>query len=330
MTLKENIQILSSELRKRVIRKFPRRSVYTNYVNEYWGADLVDMSNIKNKNQNITFLLNVVDLYSRFAWSIPLKSKSGKEVCDAFRSIGVWPKHLWVDEGKEFYNSFVKAWCAEHKIDMYSTHSGIKSAFAESFNKTMKEGFHRYFAEHLTTKFSNFLPVFMKNYNEVRIHSSTKETPYNIYHGIKPTQEVAKGDPVEKTKFKVGDYVRLSKIKRTFEPGYTNRWTYEVFKITFIDKRYKPVMYNLVDLHDEPIDGAFYEQELLITKIPQFKLIKSVVKRKKENRIDKVLVNYEGYDSSFDEWITKKEYDSFMKEKDALRKELADSINENE
>lgn len=324
MSFKLNIQILSNELRKRVLKTFPRRKIYTDFVNEYWGADLVDMSNVKSKNQNITFLLNVVDLYSRYAWSIPMKSKTGKEVAEAFKSIGVWPRHLWVDEGKEFYNKDVKEWCAQHDVEMYSTHSGLKSVFVESFNKTMKEAFYRYFQENLTAKFSEFLPVFISAYNN-RIHSSTKETPYNIYNDIKPSQEVEEEVPVTKCKFKVGDYVRLSKVKRTFEPGYTNRWTYEVFKISFIDKRYQPVMYNVVDLRDEPISGAFYEPELSLTKIPFFKLIKSIVKRKKEKGVNMVLVNYEGYGSEFDQWIKKTDYDSFIQNKESLRKTLTEN-----
>ena len=298
MTLKEDLLQLAKELRTRALKSFPRRKIHTAYVNQYWGADLVDMSNVKSKNQNITFLLNVVDLYSRFAWSIPLKSKTGKEVCDAFKSIGAWPEHLWVDEGKEFYNSHVKAWCTEHKIELYSTHSGLKSVFVESFNKTMKEAFYRHFTENQNTKFSTFLPVFMDTYNN-RIHSATEETPYNVYHKIKPSLEFDDRVSVNKCKFKVGDYVRLSKLKRTFEKGYTDRWTYEVFKITFIDKRYQPVMYNVVDLLGEPLDGACYQQELLATKIPFFKVIEKVVQRKKVGNKEMVLVKYKGYDDKF-------------------------------
>ncbi len=76
------------------------------------GADLVDMSNLKNK---INFLLNVIDIYSRYAWSIPLKNKSKESLLKEFESIiddtGRHSDKLWVDEGSEFYNNLFKEYC---------------------------------------------------------------------------------------------------------------------------------------------------------------------------------------------------------------------------
>ena len=112
---------------------------------ELWAADLVDMSNIKNKNQRVTFLLNIVEVYSRYAYSIPLMNKTGEAVLEAFQSIKRTSRYLWVDEGKEFYNKNVISWCKKHSILMYSTHSGLKSVFAESFNKTEKNAFYKQF-----------------------------------------------------------------------------------------------------------------------------------------------------------------------------------------
>ena len=59
----------------------------------------------------------------------------------------------------------------------------------------------------------------------------------------------------------VGDKVRITKKKKTFEKGYTPRWTEEVFTISAVQNT-SPVTYKIVDLNGEEIQGTFYEAEL--------------------------------------------------------------------
>jgi hypothetical protein len=312
---------LSSELNKPVKKNFERRSVRALAPDELWSADLVDMSRIKNKNKNkkITFLLNIVDVYSRYAYSFPLKHKTGAEVLKAFESIKRTPKYLWVDEGSEFYNSDVKAWCKKHGVVMYSTHSGLKSVFVERFNRTMKEAFNKRFYARLTTNYHNFLPAFIKEYNDT-VHSSTKETPDNLYNRQMDSKETTKEKKPDELKYDIGDYVRISKVKRTFEKGYTERYSHEAYKIRNIDDRTTPILYELEDLKGESIDGKFYAQELLKTKIPFVKLIDKIVKQKTENKKKYYLVSYVGWDKKFDEFISEADYKKWLK----FKKELDD------
>lgn len=319
MINEEEITQLAKELHKRALVKFPRRSVRAFLPDELWAADLVDMSNIKNKNKKITFLLNIVDVYSRFAYSIPLKNKTGEAVLEAFESIpgGRTPRYLWVDDGKEFYNKYVIAWCKTHHILMYSTHSGLKSVFAESFNKTEKNAFYHEFNKKLTKNYYTFLPEFLETYNNT-VHSATKETPDKIYnHGAATHESLLTNLNAEKPKFKVGEYVRLSKVKKTFEKGYTIKWTNEAFKIVAIDDNQSPIMYELEDLMGEKVDGKIYSQELQKTKVPFVKIIDKVVKRKLgANKM--VLVSYEGWPEKFNTWITDSEYKKWVKFKNEL------------
>ena len=90
------------------------------------------------------------------------------------------------------------------------------------------------FNKKLTKNYYDFLPVFMKDYNNT-IDSSTKETPYKLYYGEGLSSETKRINQPDKVRFKIGDYVRLSKVKRTFEKGYTEKWTHEAFKIIDID-----------------------------------------------------------------------------------------------
>ena len=88
-------------------------------------------------------MLNVIDIFSKYTWSIPLKDKTGNSVLDGFKHIVKEseriPKHIWVDEGKEFYNKLMNEWLKENNIIRYSTHGEHKSVVVERFNRTLKK-----------------------------------------------------------------------------------------------------------------------------------------------------------------------------------------------
>ena len=100
-------------------------------------------------------------------------------------------------------------------------------------------------------------------------------------------------------KFKVGDKVRITVKKKSFEKGFTPKWTEEVFvvdKVIFT----KPVTYKLKDLMEEEVDGSFYEQELQKTEQTNFR-IEDVIDR--NEKTGEVLVKWSGYPEKFNEWI---------------------------
>ena len=70
-----NNEILAEELYKPVIRNFKRRKVYSSFKDNIWGVDLADMSLISKFNKGIKYLLCAIDLFSRYAWFVPLKNK---------------------------------------------------------------------------------------------------------------------------------------------------------------------------------------------------------------------------------------------------------------
>ena len=102
-------------------------------------------------------------------------------------------------------------------------------------------------------------------------------------------------------KFKVGDYVRISKYRNIFAKGYTPNWSEEVFVIKKV-KNTVSWTYVINDLKGEEIIGPFYEKELQKTNQKEFRIEK--VFRKK---VDKLYVKWKGYDSSFNSWIDKKD-----------------------
>ena len=68
-------QQLADELHKPIIRKFKKRKVYSSFKDSIWGVDLADIQLISKHNKGIRYLLCVIDLFSKYAWAVPLKDK---------------------------------------------------------------------------------------------------------------------------------------------------------------------------------------------------------------------------------------------------------------
>ena len=84
--IKQDLQ-LAEELHKPIIKKFKKRKVYSGFKDNIWGADLVDMQLISKFNKGFRFLLGVIDIFSKYAWVIPLKDKKGVSIVNAFQKI---------------------------------------------------------------------------------------------------------------------------------------------------------------------------------------------------------------------------------------------------
>ena len=137
----ENIQ-LADELHKPIIRKFKKRKVYSSFKDNIWGADLADMQLLSKFNKGFRFLLCVIDIFSKYAWVIPLKDKKGVSIVNAFQKIlddsKRRPNKTWVDKGSEFYNNSFKKGLQGIDIVMYATNNEGKSVVAEIFIRTLK------------------------------------------------------------------------------------------------------------------------------------------------------------------------------------------------
>ena len=74
-------------MQKPIIRNFKKRTVYSEFRDDIWGADLADMQLISKFNKGFRFLLCVIDIFSKYAWVVPLKDKKGVSILDAFQKI---------------------------------------------------------------------------------------------------------------------------------------------------------------------------------------------------------------------------------------------------
>ena len=100
---------LANGLHKPITRKFNKRKVYSSYRNNIWGANLADMQLLSRHNKGIKYLLFAIDVFSKYAFIVPLKNKKGVSIVNAFQKILVKserkPNKIWVDQGSEFYNN---------------------------------------------------------------------------------------------------------------------------------------------------------------------------------------------------------------------------------
>jgi len=169
----------------------------------------------------------VLDIFSKYGWIVPLKTKTGLEVSIALQIIfnENKPKMLWVDKGKEYYNKNVLDLSAKNDVKIYSTENEEKSSVCERWNRTIKTKMYKQFAIRNSTVYIDILPKILSSYINSK-HRSIGMTPRQarepktygkVYFNLYGDLESDNGKPV----FKIGDKVRISKYKRkTFDKGY--------------------------------------------------------------------------------------------------------------
>ena len=197
-------------------------------------------------------------MYSKYAFVILLENKKGISVTtNEFNKIikqsNRKPNKIWVDQGGEFYNVF-KKWLSDNDIIMYSTYNEGKSVVAERFIRTLKSKLYKHMTAIGKNVYYDVLDDVVNKYNNTK-HSTIKMKQIDVGNN----KRVYIDEHNEKrSRFKVGDRVRISKFKNIFAKGYTPNWSKEIFTFDKI-KDTVPYTYNIKDLNDEEIIGSFYD-----------------------------------------------------------------------
>ena len=228
-------------------------------------------------------------------------TKTGHEVANAFSRIlkERRPSKMWVDKGREFYNKDV-----QKLVELYSTENEENLVWLKDLIELLRKKLFKYFSANNTRKYVDVLDLLVDQYNNT-IHSAIKMTPKEasrkenenkVWRNFYPEFGFKTLTP----KVSIGDNVRITKKKKTFDKGYTEMWTEAVFKISRIQLTI-PVAYKITDYNGEEIQGSFYEQELEKTSQGTFR-IEKVLKR----QWVKSLVKWMGYPKSFNYWLDTK------------------------
>lgn len=297
---------LVEELHAPARRNFPRRRVIVCGYDDLWQADLVEMRPYTRFNRGYHYILTVIDVLSKHAWAVPLKTKSGNEMTNAIEKIirddERCPKNLQTDRGKEFYNANVQKLLKKHNINHYSTYSVMKASVVERFNRTLKNDMWKQFTLNGNYRWIDLLPRLVSEYN-ARKHRTIGMRPVDVTPAIAEkllNTVYSRVKIAAPARFKVGNSVRVSKFKTIFEKGYTPNWGTEVFKIVKVQQT-NPVTYRLEDSCGKSIDGGFYEYELLRVANPDVYLVEKVLRK----RGNEVYVKWLGFDNSHNSWIHK-------------------------
>ena len=277
-------------------------------IDHQWQADLVDMGRLSKDNQCVKYLLTCIDVFSKYAWIVQLRNKTGQSLVDAFQSIlnsGRKPKRLQTDKGSEFTNRKFQTFLKREKIHFFTTHNvETKASIVERFNRTIKTKMWRYFTKHNTSTYLPVLEHFVDAYNK-SYHRSIKRAPISVsVDNEEDTWMTLYGvqTDIKPPTFNVGDRVRISKTRGKFKKGYTANWSEELFTVNEVLQG-SPNVYTLTDDNRETLEGTFYEQELQNVADKTWYRVEKVVKERKRKGRKQYLVKWFGYPSSFNSWV---------------------------
>ena len=192
------------------------------------------MQSLSKYNKGIKYLLCAIDLFSKYAWVIPLKDKRGIRIANVFQKIVPKrrePNKIWVDQGGEFYNNLFKSFLKIDNIEMYSTYNAGKSVVAERFIRTLKNKIFKHMIAISKNVYFDVLDDIVDKYNNT-VHRTIKMKPIDVTDDsyAEYNEDFNKKDP----KFKVGDHVRISKYENIFAKRYTPNWSEEAFVVSKI------------------------------------------------------------------------------------------------
>ena len=171
----------SQELNKPVINKLERKKVIVNHIDEIHSCDLVDMQKYSKVNRGYKYIFTNIDIFSKYSWSFPLKTKTIKDIKPCFQKIFKErkPKYIWSDQESTFFSKEMLKYFENHNIKIYYTHSNLKAVIIERFNRSLRELMKKAFVKNNNTIWYNILPKLIKTYNN-RYHRTIKMKPINI------------------------------------------------------------------------------------------------------------------------------------------------------
>jgi len=286
---------------KPATRKFVRNVVRVSGPYDTISSDLVDVSSLSQWNDGVTFLLTIIDVFTKKAQVVPLKNKSAISVSTALREIfSKMPKvsYFWSDKGSEYRNKKVADVMKEFNIKQYNTENPeIKACISERYVRTLRGLIARYLHANNTKRYLDALPDLVTSYNN-SYHRSIKMKPNQVNERTKGRVFVN----LYGEGFKRGQAVRMAKTKGTFSKGYEPNWTGEIVYVKSVNKKHPIQTYKVRDYSGADILGTFYPQELQSVIPPETYKVEKVLRTRRRNGRTEYFVKWLHYDNSFNSW----------------------------
>ena len=311
----------SYSLHQRAHKPKKRSKVVVEGIDSQWDIDLMDVGPLAKQNDGVTFVLIAIDVFSRYLFARPLKTKTAKEVKTALENIfeeGRQPKICRFDQGKEFSNKTVEDLLRGKGISFFSTQNEKKANYAERVIKTLKKRIYRYITHTDKERYIDKLQDFVKSYNYT-YHRSIGMPPASVGQRNERSvwwytywPKVGEDFRLKPFKLSVGDHVRISSLRGIFDREYDFRWSGEIFVVRARFRRDGIDVYRLKDFLEEDIKGSFYEAELKKVKVEKDRewKISKVLKTCKRKGKKEHLVRWLHWPKKFDSWVSDRELKS--------------------
>ena len=169
---------------------FKREPILMSRMDQQWDADVMDMLKFARQNQGYRYLAIFIDIFSRFIWVRPLKTKKPTEMVEAMKSVfaaGRKPISIRTDRGSEYMGREVQKYLGEMKISHFTARNALHANYAERVIRTLKGRIYRYFTKFQTHTYVDVLPDIVSAYLN-SVHTTTKFKPVEI--NVKNQQSV--------------------------------------------------------------------------------------------------------------------------------------------
>ena len=264
-------QYVHSTHRRVVKRKnFPRRRVIARFPFEIFMGDLIEFTQYKRQNKGYSFILLLIDCFTKVIYTAPIKSKNQDDCLLAFQSIfdqfDQFPVNLVTDRGKEFFNFKLQSFFLVHGVNHYSipTKSDSKASIAERAIRTIKQRLQKFFFKTSKNRWIDVIDQVTDNYNKtphrsigmapLDVNAENRDRVYNKLYPLRKLTIVCR--------LKKGDKVRTVLEKSIFDKGYTQNWSSEVYIVEDVRQSNGVCWYKLKTLDNNPLKGIYYYHQL--------------------------------------------------------------------
>lgn len=291
-----------------------RNSYHVYSIDQLWEIDLATIPKLAQANSGHPHILVCIDVFSRFAFAQPLRSKHPHEIVKAllkiFKSSQRLPYQIQSDLGTEFTSKVTQNFLSNRGIKFRSPKTTLpaKCSIVEAFNRTLKQRISRYLDwRHMTNqpepnRYIDFLDKIIDDYNKTR-HSRLHIAPINVTKENATQVYTLQKNMIEK-KFKSSkpnsnpqnlhpnDFIRVKRKRKLFEKGTTHGpWSDEIFRIKRIIPRHPFTVFEISELDGGEIAGKLYNHEIQKLNIPPntpIKILKrpSIFDRGKTSKVE--------------------------------------------